>query len=274
MDIVTMALNLFSRGVDPELDLSDVDAVREMYTRCTRMEVHPRHPYAGELVYTAFSGSHQDAISKGMKAFSAGDGKTWEVPYLPIDPADVGRTYESIIRINSQSGKGGAAYVLEKEFGIQLPKWFQPDFGAAVQKVADATGAELSAQELRACFLKEYIEPVAPWKLERCHIDIDEGDADGARVLAVVSVNGKESVFEERGNGPVDAFVRGLQKNGAGVFTLEQYAEHAVTRGADALAVACIGIRGTDGRAAFGAGIDPDIGIASLRAVLSALNRL
>ncbi|MGB8247710.1 MAG: 2-isopropylmalate synthase, partial [Chlorobium sp.] len=176
MDIVTMALNLFSQGVDPELDFSDLPRIREVYRKCTRMDVHARHPYAGELVYTAFSGSHQDAISKGMKAHQGSQDGIWDVPYLPIDPQDVGCNYEAIVRINSQSGKGGVAYVLELDYGIQIPKWMQPDFAEAVQAVADRTGEELSPERIHELFHEEYVKLKEPFVLKKCHISWDDED--------------------------------------------------------------------------------------------------
>lgn len=277
MDIVTMAMNLFSQGVDPELDLSDIDAVREMYKCTTRMDVPPRHPYAGELVFTAFSGSHQDAINKGMKA-TIRNGGTWNVPYLPIDPQDVGRTYESIIRINSQSGKGGIAYVMENEFGMLIPKWMQPDLGRVVQVVADTTGRELTADEIIACFMKEYVHRAEPYRLEKCHIDMDDDEdfpekANRATVTATVRMAGKDVSFTAAGNGPIDAFVKGMQESTGIKFSLTQYAEHALAQGADSNAVAYVGIRHADGRESCGVGIDTNIGIASIKAVLGCLNR-
>jgi len=273
MDIVTMAMNLYSQGIDPELDFSAIDRVKEVYSRCTRMEVHPRHPYAGELVYTAFSGSHQDAISKGMKAYESAGGGVWQVPYLPIDPRDVGRTYESIIRINSQSGKGGAAYVMEKEFGIQIPKWMQAGFGRAVQAVTDATGKELTSQDVRECFWKEYVSAGNAPSLEKCHIEMDDKTEGGARaeVRARVSMKGKDIPVEATGNGPVDAFIKGLQKAAGVSFTLEHFAEHALSHGSDSSAIAYVMIKDAAGKERCGAGIDENIGTASIKAVLSAV---
>lgn len=277
MDIVTMAMNMFSQGVDPQLDITDIDAVRDMYKRTTGMDVPPRHPYAGELVFTAFSGSHQDAINKGMKA-NIKNGGVWNVPYLPIDPQDVGRTYESIIRINSQSGKGGIAYVMEAEFGMIIPKWMQPDLGRVVQVVADTTGRELAADEIIACFMKEYVQKSAPYRLEKCHIDMDDdevspGKINRAVVKATVCMNGKDVSFSAEGNGPIDAFVKGMQESAGMKFSLTQYAEHAMAQGADSNAVAYVGMKHADGRESCGVGIDTNIGIASIKAVLSCLNR-
>jgi 2-isopropylmalate synthase len=279
MDIITMALNLFSRGVDPELDLTDINHVCDTYTRCTRMPVHPRHPYAGELVYTAFSGSHQDAINKGMKAYAKSSTGIWNVPYLPIDPRDVGRTYESIIRINSQSGKGGVAYIMETEFGIQIPKWMQSDLARIIQEVTDRTGKELLPEEIRGYFMKDYIERNTPYLLEKCHIDIDDYEEQSsspnqAHVNAAVKISGRNVAFEADGNGPVDAFVKGLQKSAGISFALDKYAEHALTEGSDSKAIAYIAIKDQNGSEYFGAGIDANISIASIKAVISALNRI
>jgi 2-isopropylmalate synthase len=279
MDIVIMALNLFSQGVDPELDLTDLPRIREIYHRCTRMDIHPRHPYAGDLVYTAFSGSHQDAISKGMKAQPLSPGGLWAVPYLPIDPEDVGCSYEAIVRINSQSGKGGVAYVLEKDYGIQIPKWMQPDFAEAVQGVADRTGIELSTEQIHELFHTEYVKLVEPVILKKCHIswddeDLQRNDEEATVISCIVQMKEREFSFDARGNGPLDAFVKGFIKVSGLDFSVDEYAEHAIGRSAGALAVAYIKIGCADGRVSFGAGIDSNISLASIKAIVSALNRL
>lgn len=279
MDIVTMALNLLTQGVDPGLDFSDLPRIREVYRRCTRMEVHPRHPYAGELVYTAFSGSHQDAISKGLKARTQkGDG-FWAVPYLPIDPEDVGCSYEAIVRINSQSGKGGVAYVLEKEYGIQIPRWMQPDFAEAVQAVADSTGEELSAARIHELFHREYVRPKGAYSLKKCNISWADDDGSGTgeattRISSVVALEDRELSFEAVGNGPLDAFSKGLIEAGGPLFSVDDYAEHAIGHSAGATAIAYVRVGLPDGRVSFGAGMDSNISLASIRATLSALNRL
>jgi len=272
MDLVTMALNLFSQGVDSGLDFSDMDGTAEIYRRLTGMPVHPRHPYAGELVYTAFSGSHQDAIAKGMKARS--DDGEWNVPYLPIDPKDVGRNYEAVIRVNSQSGKGGMSFLLEKDFGILIPRWMQKDFSRAVQKAADEKEAELSARDVYAVFKTEYLDGHGSYQLTNCHIDSHAAGNHPAVVNAVLSCAGKELRFDSTGNGPVDAFVRGLARVSGKPFTLEDYAEHALSHGADASAVAYVRVTNDKGKAGFGAGTGTDISAASIRAVLSAWNKL
>ena len=279
MDIVIMALNLFSQGVDPELDFSDLPRVREVYRRCTRMDIHSRHPYAGDLVYTAFSGSHQDAISKGMKAHLLSPDGLWAVPYLPIDPQDVGCTYEAIVRINSQSGKGGMAYVLEKDYGIQIPKWMQPDFAEAVQAVADTTGEELSPEQIHELFLTEYVKLKEPVTLKKCHFSWDDEDPvrcdeEATVISCIVQMKEREFRFETRGNGPLDAFVKGFIKESALEFSVDEYAEHAIGHSARALAIAYIKIGCADGRVSYGAGIDSNISLASIKATVSALNRL
>jgi 2-isopropylmalate synthase len=279
MDVVTMALNLFSQGVDPELDFSDLPRIREVYRRCTRLDIHPRHPYSGELVYTAFSGSHQDAISKGMKAQPHSPGGLWAVPYLPIDPEDVGCSYEAIVRINSQSGKGGVAYVLEKEYGLQIPKWMQPDFAEAVQAVADTTGVELSVEQINELFHAEYVKLCEPVTLKKCHISWDDEeprcqDEEDTTINCVVQTREREFSFEAQGNGPLDAFVKGFVRVSGLDFSVDEYAEHAIGRSAGALAIAYIKIGCADGQVSFGAGIDSNISLASIKATVSALNRL
>jgi 2-isopropylmalate synthase len=279
MDVVTMALNLLTQGVDPKLDFSDLPAIREIYRRCTRMDIHARHPYAGELVYTAFSGSHQDAISKGMKAHKLSAEGIWNVPYLPIDPQDVGCTYEAIVRINSQSGKGGIAYVLDKEYGIQIPKWMQPDFGVAVQEVTDRTGEELSPEQIHDLFQKEYIGARTPYMLKKCNISWEDQDPEANDEVATIiscSMNGPEGefTFKAKGNGPLDAFVRGMASHTGLDFHVDEYAEHAIGHSSDALAIAYIRVSSSEGHLACGSGIDSNISLASIKAIVSALNRL
>jgi 2-isopropylmalate synthase len=279
MDIVTMALNLFSQGIDPNLDLSNINRVREVYESCSKMTVHERHPYVGELVYTAFSGSHQDAINKGMKAQRTNKNGIWAVPYLPIDPRDVGRTYEKIVRINSQSGKGGVAYIMEQAYGFKLPKAMHPDFGQVIQAITDRTGKELTPKELLSAFEKEYLMRSYPYHLRECNIRSYENEKDGAgghttAVSAVVSIDGTELKFESSGNGPIDAFVKGFKEEARMEFALDTYDEHAIGVGSDSKAVAYVSIQRELGRSCFGAGVDANISIASIKAVLSALNRL
>lgn len=278
VDIVTLALNMFTQGVDPELDIADINKLIDTYERVCRLPVHPRHPYAGELVYTAFSGSHQDAINKGMHEYEAADTGLWEVPYLPIDPSDVGRTYESIIRINSQSGKGGVAYVLEKDFGFKLPKDMQPEFGKIIQAVTDREGRELLHQEIFKTFEGEYLSKKVPFELDsfnviKRHINKQESGSR-ADVEATLTVHGKDVTVSESGNGPLDAFCSALKKNITGDFTLTSYHEHALNGGSSAKAAAYIEIKLPNGAVGWGTGVDTDIIIASIKAVLSSLNRL
>ncbi len=274
MDIVTMAMNLFAQGVDPRLDFSRINHVREVYTQCTRMDVHPRHPYAGDLVYTAFSGSHQDAIRKGMRAQGQDKNKNWDVPYLPIDPQDVGRDYESIIRINSQSGKGGVAYVLERDWGIHMPREMEPGFARIVQSHTERNGRELASAEIRALFEQEYLAVNGRYRLQSCTIHSEDAQNRETRVTAVIIDNGRMISFTGQGNGPVDAFVRGMRRHCPGEFAVEFYAEHALGHGADAEAIAYIGLSGARPEPVFGAGIDVNISEASIKAVVCAVNKL
>ncbi len=277
VDIVTLALNLFTQGIDPDLDFHDINRVIETSERVTRIPVHIRHPYAGELVYTAFSGSHQDAINKGMSAYDASPEGIWAVPYLPIDPRDVGRSYESIIRINSQSGKGGVAWIMDREFGFKMPKEMHPEFGAVIQKLTDREGRELQQAEVWNAFRDEYLTRVPPYGLVnfdvlKRHVDSDE-ESSTAVVEAVISVNGEKRSLSASGNGPLDAFCGALKQGLPQDFTLCGYHEHALTKGSSSKAVAYIELEFPDGRRYWGAGIDTDIIIASIKATLSSLNR-
>jgi 2-isopropylmalate synthase len=269
VDLVTLALNLFSQGIDPRLDLSDVDALRRVAEYCNRLPVHPRHPYAGDLVYTAFSGSHQDAIKKGMAALPK-DYELWEVPYLPIDPHHVGRTYEAVIRVNSQSGKGGVAFVMEAEHGVVLPRRLQIEFSQAIQHVTEDTGTEISPEEMWQVFEREYLDDSAgPLRL-LSHEDASSGGED--KVTAQLVLDGRHLTVTGQGNGPISAFVAGLA-DGAGVsIDVLDYHEHAVSSGARALAVAYVETVDDSGRRRWGVGMDPSITTASLRAVVSAVN--
>ncbi len=277
VDLVTLALNLFTQGVDPCLDLSNINRVINIYERCTKLPVHMRHPYAGELVYTAFSGSHQDAINKGVAAFENSEEKLWAVPYLPIDPEDVGRSYESIIRINSQSGKGGVAYVMDKVFGFKLPREMQPEFGAVIQQVSDAGGIELPPKAIFSSFEKVYLQAVGDYELKtfnvvKRHFDKEE-ELSNAVIEAELLIKGKDVILKAAGNGPMDAFCSALRQGAGASFTLESYHEHALTGGSAASAVSYIMIRNDHGEEFWGAGKDTDIIVASIRALLSALNR-
>ena len=277
VDIVTLALNMLTQGIDPELDLHDINRLITVSEQVTDIPVHIRHPYAGELVYTAFSGSHQDAINKGMELCER-DGKgIWEVPYLPIDPTDVGRTYESIIRINSQSGKGGVAYIMDREFGLKMPKSMHPEFGTIIQKVTDIAGRELQPAEIWESFESEYLQKNTPYFLTsfnvvKRHIDNDE-QGSFAEIEAVVEVGGEKKTITAEGNGPLDAFCAAMRSEITGDFTLSSYHEHALSKSSSSRAVAYIQVTMVDGTKKWGVGMDTDIIVASIKAVLSALNR-
>jgi 2-isopropylmalate synthase len=269
VDLITIALNLLTQGVDPRLDLSRIDEARAIVESCNELPVHPRHPYAGELVYTAFSGSHQDAIKKGMHAQERSDSELWDVPYLSIDPKDVGRTYEAIIRVNSQSGKGGVAYLMEAEHHLDLPRGLQVDFAQKVQAITDARGGELVASELLVTFHEHYLDHVAPFELLG-FTHSSEGDAD--RIAAKLLVEGEERIVEGEGNGPIDALVSAVSREVGADVHVRDYHEHAMSRGEDATAAAYVEAD-VDGEVVWGVGIHPSIVTASLRAVLNAVNR-
>jgi 2-isopropylmalate synthase len=270
VDIVTLALNMFTQGVDPQLDFSKLREVRDLYERCTKLDVPLRQPYGGDLVFTAFSGSHQDAINKGLKDRIARPDGAWEVPYLSIDPHDIGRNYRAIIRINSQSGKGGVAYVMEQEFGYQLPKAMHRDFGRIINRVADERGEELPPEDILKLFKEEYLDREQPLKL----IDFTQmpmGHAIECR--ATMEKDGAAQEITGSGNGPVAAFVHALLSCGLDPFEVVSYSEHSLGTGAEAKAVAYFEIKSGAGATTFGAATDTNIEIASLKAVLSALNR-
>ena len=268
VDIVTLALNLYTQGIKPGLDFGDLNAVRDVYERCTRLEVPPRLPYAGELVFTAFSGSHQDAIKKSLAHQKPG--RPWDVLYIPIDPSDIGRSYRAIIRINSQSGKGGVAYVLEQEFGFQLPKLMHKEIGRVVNDLADAKGTELTSADIRDAFHREYLERRAPVSLE--HFKTTERDST-VKCEARITVEGGAHTLSGAGNGPIDAFVRALGATQLPRFDVVSYSEHSLGAGAEARAVSYIQIKMERGSAYFGAGIDTNIELASIKEIVSALNR-
>ena len=272
VDIMTLALNLFSQGIDPGLVISDIDEIVRTVEHCNQLPVHPRHPYAGELVYTAFSGSHQDAIKKGFEALAKRNDALWEVPYLPIDPKDLGRTYEAVIRVNSQSGKGGVAYVLKADHGLDLPRGLQIEFSKVVQEVADRTGKELTSADIWSLFQDAYLhengivladysmfpEPRAP---------------ERRRIAAAVVIDGIERRIEGVGNGPIAAFVDALRGHCGIELTVLDYHEHAVGAGADAQATAYVQIRDAGEATLYGVGMDGNIVTASLKAVASAATR-
>lgn len=268
LDLVIVALNLYTQGVHPGLDLSDINQIRETYERCTRLEVNARHPYAGELVFTAFSGSHQDAIKKSMPYQKPG--RPWDVLYIPIDPADIGRSYKAIIRINSQSGKGGVAYVLENDFGYQLPKLMHKEIGRIINDVADAKGTEMQSTEIHDVFVREYLDPREPLFLDHCRNTERDNQV---HCQAKIRFRGQALNIDGQGNGPIDAFSRALVAAGVPAFELLNYSEHSLGRGADTSAIAYIQIKDGRGHTFFGAGKDTSIELASLKAIVSAINR-
>jgi 2-isopropylmalate synthase len=272
--LVTLAGNLMMSGIDPKLDISDVNALARVAEHCNQLPVHPRHPYAGELVFTAFSGSHQDAINKGFRALEQSGAAIWEVPYLPVDPKDLGRSYEAVIRINSQSGKGGVAFILEKEHGLELPRLLQIEFSAVVQAIADGEGVELSADRLWAAFSQEYLAGNGRFSFVSFETGL-VGDAGGDHALVSrVSDAGVVITVTGHGNGPIDGFVNAMKRVVGVDFDVENYREHAIGSGANAAAVAYLQLRMPDGRTLFGVGVDKDIVVASLKAVLSGVNRV
>jgi 2-isopropylmalate synthase len=270
LDIVTVALNLYMHGIDPKLDFADLNAIRDVYERCTGMAVPARQPYAGELVFTAFSGSHQDAIRKGLAEWARNGRAHWDVPYLTLDPADIGREYREVIRVNSQSGKGGVAYLLETEFGIELPKELQREFGPIANDEVDRLGREVSGGELKAMFWREYVERTKPWQLRAFETESHNGKV---RCRASMLRDGQPVEFMGEGNGPLAALVHGFSTAGVPRFEISYYSEHALSSGEEAAAIAYIQIKHGDGRIRWGAAVDTNIELASVKAVLSALNR-
>ncbi len=269
VDVVTLALNLFSQGVDPELDIRDIDKALHVAEYANRLPVHVRHPYVGELVYTAFSGSHQDAIKKGMTAI--GDSyDVWEVPYLPIDPKHTGRTYEAIIRVNSQSGKGGVAYLLATEYGLELPRSMQVEFSKEVQKVTEGSGTEIVANEIWDVFTTTYLPENSGLKLLSSEVVADQSKT---RIVAQLLVDGQHLTVSGEGNGPIDAMMAALKTELAIEFHVRNYSEHALTAGSGASAVAYVEAEGLDGSTWWGVGMSSSILDASLEAVISAANR-
>ncbi|HLR77858.1 MAG TPA: alpha-isopropylmalate synthase regulatory domain-containing protein, partial [Burkholderiaceae bacterium] len=269
VDLVTLALNLYTQGIHPGLDFSDIDDVRRCVEYCNQLPVHPRHPYAGDLVFTAFSGSHQDAIKKGF-AVQQKDA-IWEVPYLPIDPADLGRTYDAVIRVNSQSGKGGVSYLLEQEHGLVLPRRLQIEFSRAIQRVTDETGQEVTADRVYSIFESEYLEQTEPWKLVRHRITGDRKDADGQRFHIELELRHNDETLQltGSGDGAIAAFVNALDQD----IRIMDYNEHAIGTGADTRAASYVEMRIGDSLTGFGVGIHQDIVTSSFLAILSALNR-
>lgn len=269
-DLANIALNLYTQGVSPGLDFSDIDEIRRVVEHCNQIAVHPRHPYVGDLVYTSFSGSHQDAIKKAFAARKEGD--IWEMPYLPIDPKDLGRSYEAVIRVNSQSGKGGVSYLLENEYGLELPRRLQIEFSRVVQHEMDASGKELQAKDLWALFRKEYrLDEIAAPK-QRAMSETDEAGNTRVSLKADVQLGGGTVSLQGEGTGPVDAFVAGLNATGLAQVRVMDYREHAIGSGANAQAVAYLELRVGD-HTLFGVGMDADILTASLKGILSGLAR-
>ncbi|WAJ30038.1 2-isopropylmalate synthase [Antarcticirhabdus aurantiaca] len=276
VDLVTLALNMFTQGVDPGLDVSDINAVKEVYEYCNQLAIPERHPYVGELVYTAFSGSHQDAINKGMKAAKVANSPLWEVPYLPIDPNDVGRSYEAIIRINSQSGKGGIAYVLQADYGLNLPRALQVEFRDEIQRITDEEGKELPVKRIYERFLESYVEANQSGARLRYvdHVTRTEGGDRTRRIVeATIRDGGGDISIEGRGTGAIDGFIDALSRHLGVPLTVHDYSEHSLQHGSNASAIAYMEIEHPGGRV-FGAGIDQNATTASLKAIVAAANRI
>lgn len=274
VDVVTLALNMYTQGLDPELDCTDINRMKDVYEYSNQMKIPERHPYVGELVYTAFSGSHQDAINKGMKAIKTANKALWEVPYLPIDPQDVGRSYEAIIRINSQSGKGGIAYVLQADYGLNLPRNLQVEFSQDIQQITDAEGKEVPAKRIHERFQEVYVEqPGARLKFVDHHTYPDTAQKGRRIVEAVIVDNGREVTITGTGTGPVDGFVDALSRHLGIELSVLDYSEHSLQRGSNAAAVSYMEVEHPGGRL-FGVGINTNIVAASLEAVVSAANRV
>ncbi|MCC4291053.1 MULTISPECIES: 2-isopropylmalate synthase [Halomonadaceae] len=270
VDIVTLAMNMYTQGVHPQLDFSNITPIMREVEYCNQLPVHPRHPYVGDLVFTAFSGSHQDAIKKGMAERRANPEAPWDVPYLPIDPMDVGRSYEAVIRVNSQSGKGGISYLLEQEHGIELPRRLSIEFSQVVQEVADRTGKEITSQMIYQAFADEYLEQRSPLALVNHRLS-SEPDSPKVALEAIVENGGQRQTLTGEGNGPLAAFIKALVASGQEVEIID-YHEHSRGQGADAEAIAYVEVR-IDGKAVFGVGTDESITSASMKGVLSAINR-
>ncbi len=274
VDLVTLALNMMTQGVDPELDVSDINRIKGVYEYCNQLRIPERHPYVGELVYTAFSGSHQDAINKGMKAMETSNSGHWEVPYLPIDPQHVGRSYEAIIRINSQSGKGGVAYLMETDYGLKLPRALQVEMSSAIQAITDGEGREISAERIHEYFIQHYVEQ-PEGRLEFVdHTTLPDTEHPGVRIVeATLKDGGKDIKVSGHGTGPIDGFVDALCKYLGIEFSVADYSEHSLQQGSDASAICYVEVEHEGGRL-FGAGINSNIVAASLEAVVSAANRV
>jgi len=277
VDILNIAYNMFSQGIDPELRIEHVNEIIELYERCCKIQVHPRHPYAGKLVFTAFSGSHQDAINKGIKAMQESGNEIWRVPYLPIDPADIGREYEPIVRINSQSGKGGVAFVMDTYFGFKLPKGMHKEFAGVIQRISEKQG-EVSPDQIMESFRDEYLNQKEPIHFKKLRVDdlSDEGDSQfDTKVTVIYTDAGIEKTFEAIGNGPIDAVKRGLQEELNREIKILDYEEHALQSGSNSQAAAYIHLLDCEnGKVTYGVGVSSNITRASVRAIFSAVNRL
>lgn len=277
VDMVTLALNMWTQGVDPKLDFHDINAIKEVYERTTKMKVPPRQPYAGELVFTAFSGSHQDAINKGKMYMDETHSDYWEVPYLPIDPADVGREYEPVIRINSQSGKGGSAFILANDYGIKMPKAMHPEFGAVVQRACDEKGKELKAGEVFDLFQKEYRNVCGPYRLLNYKVSEEKKESDS---LTSVHFSGEIKYKDEApvkitgdGSGPIGAFFSAIKAVGITDYEFVDYSEHAISVGSDSKAISYIHLKNPQGKDVFGIGVSHNISYASMKGIVCAINR-
>ena len=277
VDMVTLALNMWTQGVDPQLDFHNINEIKEVYERTTKMSVPPRQPYAGELVFTAFSGSHQDAINKGKIYMDETDSDYWEVPYLPIDPADVGREYEPVIRINSQSGKGGAAFILSNNYGIKMPKAMHPEFGAVVQKACEEKGTELSASEVFALFQKEYRNVAGPYRLRNYKVyeeKVEEEELSKVKFEGAITYkDGAPVAIKGEGSGPIGAFFTAIQKIGITGYEFIDYSEHAIAVGSDSKAISYIHLKNPQGKDVFGIGVSHNISYASMKGIICAINR-
>ncbi|MCR4610432.1 MAG: 2-isopropylmalate synthase [Lachnospiraceae bacterium] len=275
VDILTIAYNMFSQGVNPELNIENIKEIVDVYERCTKMDVDMRHPYAGKLVFTAFSGSHQDAINKGVKALKERGGEHWEVPYLPIDPADIGREYEPVVRINSQSGKGGVAYVMDSIYGYKLPKDMQREFAKVIQKISEKEGGEVKPEKIMAAFKKEYLEKKDPFELIFVDVD-DRSSNDDTKVSVDFKYKGEKMYSEAEGNGPIDALKTAIRQCVPEVdFTVEDYSEHSLSQGSHAKAAAYMKMKNSrTGKVTYGVGISSNITRAGIRGIFSGMNRL
>lgn len=277
VDVVTLALNMWTQGVDPKLDFHNINEIKEVYERCTKMQVPPRQPYAGELVFTAFSGSHQDAINKGKIYMEESGTPYWEIPYLPIDPADVGREYEPIIRINSQSGKGGTAFILANNYGIKMPKSMHPEFSAVVQKACDEKGKELKAEEVFDLFQQEYRNVCGPYRLVNYKISEEKNEQDDlthVHFSGELKYKGNAPVqIEGNGNGPVAAFCDAMNQTAVASYQFVDYSEHAISVGSDSKAISYIHLKNPQGKDIFGIGVSHNIGYASMKGIICAINR-